>query len=57
MSANLLEQTKEIGVIRAIGLRRFRIKMPYFYEAIVLVLASSSLGVFIGMLVGYAFTL
>jgi ABC-type antimicrobial peptide transport system permease subunit len=57
MSANIFEQTKEIGVLRAMGVRTFRIKMLYFYEALVLVLASSFLGVVIGMTVGYLFTL
>jgi ABC-type antimicrobial peptide transport system permease subunit len=41
MSANMYEQTKEIGVLRAIGFRTTHIKMLYFYEALVLVVASS----------------
>jgi ABC-type antimicrobial peptide transport system permease subunit len=57
MSANLLEQTKEIGVLRAIGVKKTRIMMLYFYEAMVLVLASSITGVAIGMFVGYTMTL
>ena len=40
MSANLYEQTKEIGVLRSIGFSKWKIRMLYFYEAIVLVLAS-----------------
>lgn len=43
--------------MRAIGFRSLRIKLLYFYEALVLVLASSMLGIFIGMAVGYAFLL
>ena len=57
MSANLLEQTKEIGVLRAIGVKKIRIMALYFYEAMVLVLASSVTGVMIGMFVGYTMTL
>jgi ABC-type antimicrobial peptide transport system permease subunit len=57
MSANLYEQTKEIGVLRAIGFTKCRIKMLYFYEAMVLVFASSILGVMVGMIVGYTMTL
>ena len=57
MTANLLDQVKEIAVLRAIGLRKFRIKLLYFYEALVLVLASSILGVFVGIFVGYTFNL
>jgi ABC-type antimicrobial peptide transport system permease subunit len=57
MSANIFEQTKEIGVLRSIGFRRFRIMLLYFYEAAVLILASSLLGVMIGMVVGYTMTI
>ena len=52
MSANLYEQTKEIGVLRAIGFTSLRICILYFYEALLLVLASCLLGIFIGVLVG-----
>ena len=52
MSANLYEQTKEIGVLRAIGFTSLRICILYFYEALLLVLASCLLGIFIGELVG-----
>ena len=57
MSANIFEQTKEIAVLRALGLRKNRIKCLYFYEALILVLASSILGVIIGLIVGYTMTL
>ena len=57
MSANLYEQTKEIGVLRAIGFSKCRIRMLYFYEAMVLVFASALLGVIVGMTIGYTMTL
>lgn len=57
MSANILDQTKEIGTLRAMGWRKIRIQFLYFYEAMILVLSSSLQGVLIGMFVGYAFTL
>ena len=57
MSANLYEQTKEIGVLRSIGFSRWKIRFLYFYEAIVLVLSSCLLGVMVGMTVGYTMTL
>ena len=53
MSANLYRQSKEIAVLRAIGFTKMRIRMLYFYEALVLVLASSILGTAIGLAVGY----
>lgn len=57
MSANIFDQTKEIAVLRSIGYKKCRIISLYFYEALVLVLASSMLGVLIGVFVGYAFLL
>jgi ABC-type antimicrobial peptide transport system permease subunit len=57
MSANLMDQTKEIGIMRAMGFTRRRVKCLYFYEAFILVMASSLLGVMIGCIVGYTMTL
>ena len=57
MSANLYEQKKEVGIIRAMGFTRYRIKALYFYEALILVVSSSLLGVGIGCLVGYTMML
>ena len=57
MSANIYEQTKEIGILRAIGFKRFRIVNLYLYEAIVLVFSSSLLGMLVGMIVSYVFVL
>lgn len=57
MTANLFEQTKEIGVLRAMGMTKTRIKLLYFYEALLLILASCMLGVMIGMVTGYTMIL
>lgn len=51
MGSNLFKQTAEIGVLRSIGVTSIRIKLLYFYESLVLVLASCINGVIIGMLV------
>ena len=53
MTANMFEQSKEIGVLRSIGFTSYRIGMLYFYEALLLVFASCMLGVMIGVLVGF----
>ena len=53
MTANLYDQSKEIGVMRSIGITSYRIKLLYFYEALILVLSSCLLGIMIGMTVGY----
>jgi len=57
MSANLMDQTAEIGVLRAMGFTKLRIKMLYFYEAFILVMASCLLGVMIGTIVGFTMVL
>ena len=55
MSATLYDQTKEIGILRAMGVTRIRITLLYFYEALILVFTSSFLGVLIGTFVAYTF--
>ena len=57
MSANLYEQSKEIGILRATGIRSIRIKLLYFYEALVLVLSACLQGMLIGFIVGYTMVL
>lgn len=57
MSANLYQQTKEIGVLRSIGVTSNRIKLLYFYEAMVLVLSSCTMGIGVGTFVSYTFAL
>ena len=57
MSANILDQAKEIAVLRALGMTRGRIILIYIYEAFLLVFASSMLGIFIGTLVGWTMVL
>lgn len=44
-------------MLRSIGFTKARIKILYFYEAMVLVLASSTMGVMVGMVVGYTMSL
>lgn len=57
MSANIFEQTKEIGVLRSMGLTKMRINLLYFYEALIIVLASCTLGILVGFCVGYTIKL
>ena len=57
MSANLYEQKKEVGVLRAMGFTNYRVRMLYFYESLILVLSSCILGVLIGVAVGYTMLL
>ena len=57
MSANLYEQSKEIGIMRATGLTKKKVYLLYIYEAFILVLSSSLLGICIGTIVGFSMTL
>ena len=53
MSANIYDQSKEVGILRSIGIKKGRIRILFFYEAMILVFASSLLGVFVGTAVGF----
>lgn len=44
-------------MLRAMGFTKYRVRMLYFYEALVLVLTSCILGVLIGIVVGYTMLL
>ena len=57
MSANLYDQTKEIGILRSIGVTKVRISLLYFYEALILVFSASCLGILIGIAVAYSLKL
>ena len=58
MSANLYEQKKEVGALRAMGFTKYRVRMLYFYEALIMVLSSSCiLGELIGVAVSYTMLL
>jgi len=52
MYTNIFEQSKEIAILRAMGMTRSQIVRIYIYEAFVLVMAASVLGVMIGTIMG-----
>ena len=56
MSGNIMKQTREIGVLRCIGMAKNKITMLYVYEAFVLVFSSSLFGILIGFFIGYTMT-
>ena len=45
MYTNIMEQSKEIGILRALGITRFRVYRIYSYEAFFLIASSAILGV------------
>ena len=52
-TANLYDQQKEIGILRALGFTRVRVVLLYTYESFVLVMASSILGILVGTLAAF----
>jgi len=56
MYINIYEQSKEVAVLRAIGLSKYETYKVYLYEAIVLILSSCIMGVGIGALIGFTMT-
>jgi hypothetical protein len=49
----VLEQLREIGVLRSVGISRWRMLRCYVYEALVIVLSSVILGLLIGVAMGW----
>jgi len=56
MFTNIFEQTKEIAVLRALGVPKSWMVRIYVHEAWILVFSSSILGLLIGMTVSYTMT-
>ncbi len=57
MYTNIYEQSKEIGVLLALGMAKLRVARLFVWEAICVVLAASTLGIAIGVLVAWTLTL
>lgn len=52
ITANIYDQLKEIGIMRALGLKKSRIIALFCYETLIMVGTSSFLGALIGIIVG-----
>ena len=57
VTSNLFEQTKEISVLRALGLTKTRMILIYIYEAFAILMSSCLIGLIIGWIVGYTMAL
>ena len=57
MSSNIMLQSKEIAILRALGYTKTQITRLYFYEAFILVVSASTTGIFIGTSVGWVMML
>jgi putative ABC transport system permease protein len=56
LAINVLERTREIGVLRAIGTTRGQVRRMIVAESLLLGVAGTVLGVLSGLALGYAFT-
>ncbi|NDJ75007.1 MAG: FtsX-like permease family protein [Chloroflexi bacterium] len=57
LTINILERTREIGVVRAIGASRTQVRRIIVVEALLLGLFGAALGVIVGAAVSYGFTI
>ena len=57
MFTNVTEQAKEIGILLALGVNKNWLRRIYIYEAFILVLSSSVLGIAIGVLISWTMTI
>ena len=53
MTANMLEQSKEIAILRATGMSKLRVSMLYVYEGFVLIFSAGLMGLLIGTSVAW----
>jgi ABC-type antimicrobial peptide transport system permease subunit len=56
MWSNIHEQTKEIAILRSLGLTNKGISVVYLMEALTLVMAASFLGIIVGAILGWTLT-
>jgi putative ABC transport system permease protein len=57
LSMSVLERTREIGVLRALGASRWRVRRTMAYESLLISLAGSIAGAGVGLLVGVVWVL
>jgi putative ABC transport system permease protein len=55
MLISVLERTREIGVLRAIGSTRWRIRRMVTDEGVLLTVAGAAMGLVVGLAIGYAY--
>ena len=57
MSINILEQKKEIAIIRSIGMTNNKIFFVYLFETFILIFTASFMGLLVGTLISWTMTL
>jgi ABC-type antimicrobial peptide transport system permease subunit len=56
-TANMMEQTKEIGVLRAIGMKKSRVYILYLYETFIMIFTGCITGILVGTTIGWTMML
>jgi len=54
MALSVLERTREIGLLRAVGMSRRQLRSTVRWEAIIVGIFGALLGVILGLVIGYA---
>ncbi len=57
MTINIFKQKKEIAIMRALGMKKKDVILIYIYEAIILILTNSFIGLIIGSLISYTISI
>eukprot|EP00330_Aristerostoma_sp_ATCC50986_P009659 CAMPEP_0114602718 /NCGR_PEP_ID=MMETSP0125-20121206/25284_1 /TAXON_ID=485358 ORGANISM="Aristerostoma sp., Strain ATCC 50986" /NCGR_SAMPLE_ID=MMETSP0125 /ASSEMBLY_ACC=CAM_ASM_000245 /LENGTH=176 /DNA_ID=CAMNT_0001813121 /DNA_START=2504 /DNA_END=3034 /DNA_ORIENTATION=- len=57
MSTNIVEQAKEIAILRAVGLTKLKVVLIYLGESFVLVFSSSLFGILIGTITAFTMSI
>ncbi len=57
MTINIFQQKKEIAIMRALGMKKKDVILIYIYEAIILILTNSFIGLIIGSLISYTISI
>jgi ABC-type antimicrobial peptide transport system permease subunit len=57
MTTNVLDSSKEIGVLLCMGMTRFQVYRVYVWEAFILVVSSGIVGLIVGVVVAYTMLL
>jgi ABC-type lipoprotein release transport system permease subunit len=53
MSANIVEQSKELAILRCVGLSKFAISRVFMYESVVVILTGAFIGLVVGVSLGW----
>lgn len=53
VQANIINQSKEIAVLLGLGVQKSVVRLAFIFEALVIVVCSSSIGIAVGAVMGW----